>query len=290
MAVKDDYSSIWLSLCELEFTQRFIDVDGVRTRLVTAGDPAKPALVFLHGTGGHWEAFSRIIGPLSEHFHCIAYDMVGNGFSSKPDHPYEIPVYVAHLNGVLDHLGVDKTSLIGSSLGSWVAARFALDHPERTERIVLNSPAGLVASAENMARIKRQRTKAVSEADWDSMKAIFNHLIADERNRIDDLIALRLAVYRREDTRATLAHLLTLQESGVRERNLITEEQWRSIKAPALVVAAGADYAEYTNTARRILTMLPNGEVLEMPQVAHWAAFEDPDAFLAGALPFLRGN
>jgi Predicted hydrolases or acyltransferases (alpha/beta hydrolase superfamily) len=109
-----DYSSIWLSLCELEFTQQFVTIGDVRTRIMTTGDRGKPALVFLHGTGGHWEAFSRVIGRLSEHFFCIAYDMVGNGFSSKPDYPYEIKVYVDHLIGVLDHFGVEKASLIGS--------------------------------------------------------------------------------------------------------------------------------------------------------------------------------
>lgn len=171
-----------------------------------------------------------------------------------------------------------------------MAARFAVDHPERTGRLVLNSPAGLVANPENMARIKRQRTAAVNEADWDSMKAIFDHLIAEERNRIDDLIALRLSIYRREDTRATISHLLTLQEPEVRERNLLTEDEWRSLQAPTLVVAAGKDHADYTTTARRILALLPHGEVLEMPHVAHWAPFEDPDAFLARAIPFLRAE
>ncbi|MFV2175511.1 alpha/beta fold hydrolase [Actinomadura sp. LOL_016] len=286
----DEYQSIWLALREVEFTQRFLDVQGVRTRVVTAGSPDKPALVMLHGTGGHWEAFSRVLGPLSEHFHCIAYDMVGNGFSAKPDHPYEISVYIDHLLGVLGHFDIEKASLIGSSLGSWVAARFALEHPERTDRIVLNSPAGLIANAQNMARIKRQRTAAVEGGTWESMSAIFDHLIADEHNRIADLIALRLAVYRRPDTKATVRHLLALQEAGVRERNLITEDQWRGIRAPALVVASGKDHADYTTTARRVLELLPHGEALEMPSVGHWAAFEDPDAFVARAIPFLQGK
>lgn len=81
----EDYASIWLALREVEFCQQFIDIGGVRTRVVTAGDRAKPAVVMLHGTGGHWEAFSRVLGPLSQHFYCIAYDMVGNGFSAMRD-------------------------------------------------------------------------------------------------------------------------------------------------------------------------------------------------------------
>ena len=98
-------------------------------------------MVLLHGTGGHWEVYAPTIGPLSEHFHCLAVDMVGNGFSDRPDYDYEISVYVRHIAGLLDALGIQKASFIGMSLGAWVAARFALDHPGRTEKVILQSPA-----------------------------------------------------------------------------------------------------------------------------------------------------
>ncbi len=52
--------------------------------------------------------------------------MVGNGFSDRPDIGYEIAVYVDHVRAVLDGLGVERASLAGTSLGSWVAAAFAL--------------------------------------------------------------------------------------------------------------------------------------------------------------------
>lgn len=282
--------TIWTALRETEFSQRFVDVDGVRTRIVTAGDPSKPTVVMLHGTGGHWEAFSRILGPLSERFFCVAYDMAGNGFSDKPDVPYDTFFYVAHLKGVLRALGIERTSVIGSSLGAWVAARYALENPEATDRVVLVSPAGLIASADNMARIIGERSRAVNEASWESVAAVFQHLIADERNRIPDLIALRLAIYERDDTRATLHRMLTLQQDGVRQDNLLSEDDWRSITAPVLVVTSGKDHKEYETTARRVLALIPDATELPMPHIAHWAAFEDPDTFLATARPFLEGE
>ena len=52
-----------------------------------------------------------------------------------------------------------------------------------------------------MARIRAERTKAVNEPTWESLHAVFAHLIADEANRLPDLIGLRQAVYRRDDTR-----------------------------------------------------------------------------------------
>jgi 2-hydroxy-6-oxonona-2,4-dienedioate hydrolase len=287
--VSDEYRSIWTWLREVEFRQGYCDADGVRTRFAEAGDPAKPGIILLHGTGGHWETFAPNLGPLSEHFHCVAIDLVGNGFSEKPDYDYEIDVYVRQVLAVLDHFGMARASVVGMSLGAWVAARLAYDAPERVEKVILMSPAGLVATASNMARIRAERTKAVEDPNWESIKAMFDHLIADERNRIPDVIALRQAIYRLPETRETIDHLLVLQDPDARERNLLSEDQWSAIKAPTLVVASGKDYSEYENTARRVAALLPNSELLEMPGVKHWPHFEDPDVFNPAALKFLRG-
>ncbi|WGL54073.1 alpha/beta hydrolase [Nocardioides sp. BP30] len=282
-----DYRSIWGFLRELEFRQGFIEVGGVRTRYAEAGSPDLPTAIMLHGTGGHWETFAPNLGALSEHFHCIAIDMVGNGFSEKPNYDYEIPTYVRQVLGVLDHFDVEKAHLIGMSLGAWVCAAMAVDHPERVDKVILMSPAGLIATASNMARIRAERTAAVNNPSWESMHKVFAHLIADEANRLPDLIALRQAIYRRDDTRETIDHLLILQDAEVRDRNLIPEEKWASIQAPTLVVAAGKDHSEYMSTAQTVARLIPRAEVLEMPGVAHWPHFEDAATFNPAAIAFL---
>jgi 2-hydroxy-6-oxonona-2,4-dienedioate hydrolase len=282
------YVSLWTYLREVEFCQKWIDVDGISTRIAdTGGD--KPAIIMLHGTGGHWETFAPNLPALSKDYRCIAIDMIGNGFTDKPDYPYEIAVYVKHVIGVMDALGIQKTNFIGMSLGAWVTAKFALDYPERTDKIVLMSPAGLIATAENMARIRAERTKAVEDTSWASIKAMFNHLIAEESRRIPDVIALRQAIYRRPDTKAVINNVLALQDPERREANLLSEEMWGQIKAPTLVVASGKDHGEYQSTARRVAGLIPNSEVFEMPDVRHWPHFEDPEAFNAAALTFLKG-
>jgi len=281
------YRSIWMELREVEFRQSFLDVDGVRTRVVEAGSAERSPLVLLHGTGGHWETFAPNLAALAEHFHCVAIDMIGNGFTDKPDYDYEIPVYVRHVLAVLDALGIARASFIGMSLGAWVGARIAVDHPERMDRLVLMSPAGLVATASNMARIRAERTKAVEDPSWESIHAVFEHLIADEKNRIPDIIALRQAIYRLPATRETIDHLLILQDPDARDRNLIPEKEWESIEAPTLVVASGKDHGEYQSTARQVARLIPNAEVLEMSEVRHWPHFEDPHLFNDAALKFL---
>jgi pimeloyl-ACP methyl ester carboxylesterase len=284
-----EYRSIWTELRELAFRQGWVDAGGVSTRYAEAGPADGPALLMLHGTGGHWETFVANLGPHSRHFRCVALDMVGNGFSGKPDVDYEIPVYVDHLCAVMDALGIARASLIGVSLGSWVAARLALDHPDRVDKLIMLSTAGLIATRQNMDRIRAERSRAVDDPSWASIRAMFEHLIADERNRIPDLVALRQAIYRQPDMKEAIHRILVLQDPDVRDRNLLSDEQWKSIPAPALVVASGKDHNEYENTSRRVAALMPNAQLLEMPDVRHWPHFEDPATFNEASLRFLLG-
>jgi 2-hydroxy-6-oxonona-2,4-dienedioate hydrolase len=283
------YRSIWTELRQVAFRQAWVDAGGVSTRYAEAGPAGGPALVMLHGTGGHWETFAANLGPLSRHFRCVALDMVGNGFSDKPDADYEIPVYVDHLCAVMDALGIARASLIGVSLGSWVAARLAVGRPERVDKLIFLSTAGLIATRQNMDRIRAERTRAVDDPSWASIRAMFEHLIADERNRIPDLIALRQAIYAQPEMKGAINNILVLQEPEVRDRNLLSEEEWKSIGAPALVVASGQDHNEYENTSRRVAALMPNARLLEMPDVRHWPHFEDPATFNEASLRFLLG-
>jgi pimeloyl-ACP methyl ester carboxylesterase len=285
----EDHPSIWSALREVEFRQAFVDAGGVRTRCVESGAPDAPAVVMLHGTGAHWETFARNIGPYGEHFRTIAFDMVGNGFSGRPDHDYEIPQYVDHALAVMDALGAERAHLLGTSLGSWVAAAIALRHPERVGKLVLMSAAGLIASEENMQRIIATRMKAVEDPNWESIKAMFDHLIADEGNRLPDLVSLRQAIYLQPGMVETMKLTLVLQDMETRNRNLLSEDEWRSIEHPTLTIASGQDYSEYSNTSRRVAELMPNAGVAEMPDVKHWPHFEDADTFNRISLEFLLG-
>ncbi len=281
------YRSLWTELRQVAFRQDWIDAGGVSTRYAEAGSRDAPALVMLHGTGGHWETFAPNLGPHAAHFRCVAPDMVGNGFSDKPDYDYDIACYVDHVCATMDRLEIEHASFIGCSLGSWVAASLALARPERVDKLIFLSTAGLIATRSNMARIRAQRTKAVDDPNWNAIKAMFDHLIQEEHNRIPDLVALRQAIYRLPEMKRTIDHILILQDPEVRERNLIQEHDWTRITSPALVVASGKDDNEYESTSRRVAELMPNARLMEMPHVKHWPHFEDADTFNAASLAFL---
>ncbi len=282
------YRSIWQHLQRTAFRQDFVEAGGIRTRYVQAGNPRHPPVVMLHGTAGTWEAFCATLAAHAEHFNCFALDMAGNGFSDKPDVPYEIPFYVRHLKDFMVAVGVHKASFIGVSLGAWVAARFALTHPALTEKLVLIAAAGMIANPATMQKIRAERSKAAGSPTWDSVKAIFANLIHDPHNRIDDLVALRLVSYGLPGAAKAMDNILVLQDAEVRSRNLIPERDWRRIEAPALLIGAIDHPDDYLETARRAAKLMPRARYVEMRGVNHWAQFEDPDTFNRLSIDFLR--
>src|SRR5882757_1833136 len=91
------FSSMWADLRSVSFEQGWLDAKGVRTRYLMAGNRSKPLLLLLHGVGGHAEAYSRTLGPHSEHFWTVAVDMIGHGWSDKPPIHYQIADYANHV-------------------------------------------------------------------------------------------------------------------------------------------------------------------------------------------------
>ena len=103
-----EHESVWSDLQGVPFEQGYLDAGGVRTRYLHAGDPSKPPLILLHGSGGHAEAYVRNLEAHAEHFSTWSIDMLGHGYTDKPGHPLEIRHYVDHLLAFLDAIGVER--------------------------------------------------------------------------------------------------------------------------------------------------------------------------------------
>ncbi len=95
-------------------------------------------LVLLHGNGENHEYFRHQIDCFSEDFRVIAPDTRGHGLSPRGDGEFSIKRFSEDLLGFLDELRVEKANILGFSDGGNIALRFALDHPERVLKLVLN--------------------------------------------------------------------------------------------------------------------------------------------------------
>jgi pimeloyl-ACP methyl ester carboxylesterase len=121
------------------FDERHLTVNGADTAVLTAGE-GEP-LVFFHG-GGVVEGFDCFL-PLAERFRFIAPYHPGFGSSADDPSVASMQDWVRRSVELLDLLGLETVVLAGHSLGAWLAARFAIDHPERVRRLVVASAAGL---------------------------------------------------------------------------------------------------------------------------------------------------
>lgn len=281
------YESIWMYLSKVPHRLDWIDAGGVRTRYIQAGSPDAPALIMIHGTGGSLEGFAANLAAHSRHFNCFAIDLVGSGYSDKPDHDYEVDFYVAHVRNFMRAVGVKKSSFIGVSLGSWVISQLAIDYPDEVSHLTLNAPFGFADDAEEIAGIRTRRGKAFDDPSWVNIKAIFDSLLYREEKRIPDLIGMRQVMYQAPEAKAAADHILNLFAPEILQRNLIPAEKWERIQAPVMVVLSLRDRPLFVRTAPVIAKLIPKGRVLEMDNVGHWPQFEDPDTFNRENIKFM---
>jgi pimeloyl-ACP methyl ester carboxylesterase len=102
-----------------------------------------PAVILLHGLGGVKEMWLANLGALSNGHHVYALDQIGFGHSDKPFVEYKIPTWVDFLYGFLQSENIRQATLVGNSLGGWIALEFTAQHPEMVEKLVLVDAAGL---------------------------------------------------------------------------------------------------------------------------------------------------
>jgi 2-hydroxy-6-oxonona-2,4-dienedioate hydrolase len=283
-----DHVSIWSDLIGVELRQRFVDAGGFSTRVVDAGEG--PALVFVHGTGGHLEAYTRNVGALSQRFRVVLYDMVGHGYSEKPDRPYTIDVLSEHLVGVLDALGIERAHLSGESIGGWVAAWTAAHAAERVDRLVLNTPGNITNKPEVMATVKNSSLKAVREASLDTVRARVEWLFHDTSLVTDELVRLRLAVYTQPGFERAMENIVALQDWEHRAPFAWTPEWCGRITAPTLLLWTDHDPTGGLDEAALLEEWIPDTRLVVIEGAGHWPQWEKPDEFNAVHERFLTGG
>jgi 2-hydroxy-6-oxonona-2,4-dienedioate hydrolase len=285
-----EFESVWSDLQGVAFEQGYLDAEGVQTRYLRAGDPDKPALILLHGSGGHAEAYVRNLAAHAEHFYTWSIDMLGHGYTDKPGHLLEVSHYVDHLMAVLRTIDVDRAHVSGESLGGWVAARAAIDRPEVVDRLVLNTAGGSQADPVVMKRIINLSMAAAEDPAWETVQARIKWLMADKSKDYDDLVASRQRVYRQPGFVAAMRDIMALQDPEIRARNIIGPEEYGSITAPTLVLWTSDDPTADVTEGRRIASMIPGARFEVLSGCGHWPQYEDAKTFNQLHLDFLLGR
>ena len=113
-----------------------IQVDGRRHCIADLG--RGPAVVLLHGLGGSIYDWRHLLRPLSRDHRVVAVDLLGSGESEIPEvEDYSVAAQARRVKAILEHLKIERATLVGNSYGGGIALRFAQDWPDRTARLVL---------------------------------------------------------------------------------------------------------------------------------------------------------
>lgn len=278
----------WLDLSDVEYSVSWVDAGGVATRSLQAGDG--PDVLFLHGTSGHLEAFTRNIVPhVHAGYRCHAIDLLGHGYTGKPDYDYEIPRYVEHVRAYLDACGIERVNLAGESLGGWVAAVLAAEDPERVQSLQLIAAGGTKANPEVMDRIRTSTIKAVTTEDRELTKARLHLLMYDpDKNVSDELIDVRHRIYHQPDFVANVDHLLCLQNMEIRQRNLLTPETLAKLSAiPTLVIWGHENPFGDVPEARQMHEDITGSRLELFEECGHWPQHEQAERYNELAVGFL---
>lgn len=288
--------SVWTELMGLEFAQRFYDVGGVRTRVLEAGSGMP--LIFLHGTGGHAEAYGRNIAAHARHFRVMAVDMVGHGYTDAPDLDYQVPDYVGHLGALIDVIGAEKVALSGESLGAMVAAWYASTHPDRVEKLVLNTGMLISRTEQGKQQLRdglQRSQQAAGALTRDSVRQRLAWLMADPESSItDELVDIRFKIYAQPGRAPILKKIAGNIMGGLLDD--AWSEQWsnpatlRGIQCPTLVVWSRHNPGLDVERAALAMREIPRAEMVVLEDCAHWPQWEQANAFNAAHLAFLIGD
>lgn len=279
--------TIWTDLTGVEHSLSMVDARGVPTRSLRAGEGED--VVFLHGTSGHLEAFSRNVVPhVRAGLRVHAIDMLGHGYTGKPDYPYEIPRYVEHLLAYLDACEIERAHLAGESLGGWVAGWLASEHPDRVASLQLIAAGGTKANPAVMERIRTSTTEAVTTDDIDLTRRRLELLMFDPAKDVsDELVQVRHAIYHQPDFVRNLPNLLCLQDMEVRTPNLMTPDRLGRITAPTLVIWGQDNPFGELPEANAMRAAIPGSRLVLYPRCGHWPQHEHADEYNALSVDFL---
>jgi non-heme chloroperoxidase len=139
----------------------------VNLQYVEQGDPVGIPVVLLHGLSDSWHSFELVLPHLPPSIRAVALSQRGHGDSSKPDSGYRADDFAADAAGFLDALELEAAVVVGHSMGSASARRFAAAHPERTLALALLASFATPRENPNVRELWREVSRMDNPVDPD---------------------------------------------------------------------------------------------------------------------------
>lgn len=279
-----------------EYRSSFVrTTNGIKTHFIEAGegDP----VVFVHGGGpgacGEHNWYNNV-PALAQKFHVFAIDLIGYGYTDKPPIEYTYQAKVDHVAGFIDALCMDRVNLVGNSMGSYVTVRYALDHPERTKKVLMVATA-TVAGAMGVGTVSRQGNQVrevVGELATKQTMRDWLEMLLNNKDRItDDLLERRVRVANlpgsMEAQKSYREHMAKIRQDPNLHQWYDISQRLPKVTFPLALVWGKDDRFAPVELAERIRAALPNlTEFHIVDGSGHQVQNDQPEKFNEIALRF----
>lgn len=253
-------------------------VFGQKIQYVDVG--SGPVVVLLHGLGGNSANWAFNFAALSAKYRVIAPDQIGFGRSDKPLINYRVQTYADFLDKFLEGLNVERASLVGNSMGGWVAALYALKYPKRVERIVLADAAGFAPPKEfDLSTLSGLNPSTREQTRYLLNLVFFNPLLKSDA-AVDASLAARIAA-------GDGYTIQSLVESIYRNEDML-DGKLSGVKVPTLIIWGREDgLLPLAREGEKFRKELPSAQFVIFEQCGHIPQVEKAAEFNAAVLKFL---
>lgn len=276
------------------FTDHYVQVRSIRTRYWRQGDSG-PNLILLHGIGGAVEMWQENIEELAKHQRVYAVDLVGFGRTDKPSAAYTLSFQADFLHSFMDSLDLEKTDLVGLSLGGGVALNFGLRYPQRLGRLVLVDSVGLGKEVHKLFRLPTLPLigEWLTRPSRQRIREIFETCFFESSKVTAEMVDFYYELFSQPG--AQQAFLTTLRVSGSINglREMVLGSIQRGLKrlnASTLIVWGRQDEIfplEHAHSAHR---SLPDSRLKILDECGHLPPMEKPEQFNQIVLDFLSNE
>jgi pimeloyl-ACP methyl ester carboxylesterase len=241
------------------------------------------ALLFLHAFPFQAAMWDYQVDAFEATHRCLAVDMPGFGGSESPvsEKPASMQRWAALVAGVLDQLGVDKVTVVGCSMGGYLAMALLRHHPDRVEKLVLADTRALSDDGPAAARRSDTQNQIRSGSELTSLaKSLVESQLSSGSMGRSDLVSY---VHALADGATPEGWIGALEAMKTRPDSMLL---LRQAQRPAMVIVGELDRITPIADARSLRLFL-KGELVVIPNVGHLPNLEDPIAFNEALARFL---
>ena len=247
------------------------DAGGIKTNYLEAGQ-GKP-VILIHGSGPGVTSYANwrlVIPALGEEFRVVAPDMVGFGFTDRPEGiSYGLQTWADQVVALMDSLDIDKASLVGNSFGGSIALRIAAQHPERVDRMVLMGSMGVPFQiTEGLDRVWGY------EPSFENMRRVLDYFAYSRELVNDELAEVRYRGSIQPGFQESFAAMFPAPRQRWVEAMTTPEEQIRALPHRTLIVHGREDQVIPVETSLKLEELIDNADLKVYSHCGHWSMIE----------------